>query len=202
MAKLHAYLMDIYRNVDTSRRLEKVAEYYADDEEVKTAALRAKVAIDAEVFSMAKYAALKSELAEKALKGLAYSAAPLAGAGLIGHSLLSKAKHDAEEATSDVRNKVLQTALGLGGIGAGLYGLNQLAGGAGAHKKEGADHEAVIGELVEKLATVGKIEDNFDHLNFESLSPDAQKLAYELRAVNQGYGVRLLYEASHLGSEW
>jgi len=193
--------MDIYRSVDTSNRLEKIAQYYADDETVKTAALRAKVAVDAEVFALVKRAALKSEMAQNALKGLAYSAAPLAGAGLVGHSLLSKAKHDAEEATSDVRNKVLQTALGLGGIGAGLYGLNRLAEGTDGQEKESADHEATIGELVEKLATVGKIEDNFSSLDIEKLTPDAQKLAYELRVLNQGYGVQLLYEASQHGKE-
>ena len=249
MAKLHAYLMDIYRSVDTSMRLEKVAEYYANDETVKAAALKAKVAIDAEVFALAKRASLKSELAQKALGGLAYSAAPVAGAGLVGYSLLNKAKHDAEDATSDVRNKVLQTALGLGGIGAGLYGLNQLTDGhkkesaekkkvnylsvaerkrsgvsldqlkalsrkfpgqvtfahepssGNALQKQSADHEAIISELVEKLAAVGKIEDNFEFLDIEALSPEAQKLAYELRAINQRYGVQLLHEASHLGDK-
>jgi hypothetical protein len=187
--------MDVYRSVDTSMRLEKVAQYYANDEETKTAAIKAKIAVDAEVFELVKRAALKSELARSALKGLAYSAAPLAGVGLVGHSLLSKAKSNAADVAEDVRNKVLQTGLGLAGIGAGMYGLHRLTGGGAKHQKEGADHQAELGELVAKLAAVGKIEDNFDHLDFESLSPDAQKLACEVRVLNRGYGVQLLHEA-------
>lgn len=200
MAKLHAYLMDIYKGVDTSKRLEKVAQYYADDEETKNAALTAKIVVDAEVFDLVKRASLKSELAEKALKGLAYSAAPLAGVGLVGHSLLSKARDDAKETAADIRNKVLQTGLGLAGIGAGMYGLHRLAEGPrSGHKKESADHEETVRELVEKLATVGEIEDRLGSLDIDKLSPEAQKLAYELRILNRGYGVQLLHEASHPG---
>jgi hypothetical protein len=98
---------------------------------------------------------------------------------------------------------VLQTALGLGGIGAGLYGLHRMTGGgpllAQGEKQEktGADSGEELSDLVSKLATVGKIEDTLDCLDFDRLSPEAQKLAWELRVINRGYGVQLLHEASH-----
>lgn len=211
MTDLNVYLMDVYRSVDTSKRLEKMAGYFDDDEEVKQAALGAKAKVDAEIFDLVKRASLKSELARKALTGLAYGTAPIAGAGVLGYGLLSKAKRDAAETAADIRNKVLQTALGLGGIGAGLYGLHRLTGGEPievnkllsklprkeVQEKTSSDRQAEFEELLTKLAAVGKIEDDLANLDFEQLSPDAQKLACELRALNQGYGVQLLYEASH-----
>lgn len=196
MASLQAYLMDIYKSVDTSKRLEKIAAYFSDDEEVKLAALRAKIAVDDEIFDLVKHATLKSELGRKLLAGLAYSAAPLAGTAIVGHSLLSKAKRDAAETAADVRNKVLQTGLGLAVIGGGLYGLHRLAD-RGQQTKTSEDTNTALQDLVAKLATVGKIEEDFDNLDFDSLSPEAKKLACELRMTNRKYGIQLLYEASH-----
>jgi len=194
MPSLNAHIMDAYRSVDTSHRLAKIAEYYSDDLEVKEAALRAKFLVDAEVFQIAKVASAKSELGRAALKGLAYGAAPVAGAGVLGYSLLNKAKADAAETTEDIRNKVLQTGLGLAAIGGGLYGLKHMVDGG---NKEAADHAATLDELTEKLAAVGRIEDKLSAVDFDKLSPEAKKLAFEVRAMNMGYGVQLLHEAMH-----
>lgn len=211
LPKYSAALIRIMRSVDTSKRLEKIAQDFKDDAEVFEKACAVKVAIDAEVFNMVKEAGIFSELGKRSLIGAAYGTGAALPVALGGSYLLDRAGEETKETTEDIRNKVLHTALGLGGIGAGLYGLHRLVGGEpldinrlSEEKAPGLPAEkraAYAGnhaeELVEKLATVGMVDDMLDRVDSVSLSEDAQKLAAELRVLNRGYGVQLLYEASH-----
>ncbi len=208
LPKYSTALLKILRSVDTSKHLEKIAQDFKDDPEVFEKASQAKILIDAEVFEMVKSAGLASTLGRKALTGAAYGAGAGVPLALGGSYLLGRAGDEAEETTADIRNKVLQTALGLGGIGAGLYGLHRLTGGepvdinqmAGIQRggeKQAAHDENHVEELVEKLATVGMLDDMLNQVDNTSLSEEAQKLATEIRVLNRGYGVQLLYEASH-----
>lgn len=191
------------KSVDTSNNLEKIACAFKDDKEVFEKASAAKILVDAEVFALVKKAGLASELGRKALTGAAYGAGAAVPAALGGAYLLDRAGDETKETTEDIRNKVLQTALGLSGIGAGMYGLHRLTGGgpllqAGMRgEKQASSDTGRVEELVEKLATVGMVDDMLNQINTSSISEDAKKLAAELKIINRGYGVQLLYEASH-----
>lgn len=204
-----AELLKVFHGVGTSKRLEKIAKDFKDDQEIFEKASALKIMVDAEVFDVVKNAGLAGTLGRKALTAGAYGAGAALPVALGGGYLLDKAGDETRETTEDVRNKVLQTALGIGGIGAGLYGLHRLTGGApiGGRSGEGispesdekhaAYNENHVGELVEKLATVGMIDEMLDKVDTSNLSKDAQKLATEIRIMNRSYGVQLLYEASH-----
>lgn len=197
MLPLTRDLPQIYRAVDTSHRLEKIAEYYADDPEVAASAQLAKVAVDAEVFHLIKNAAAPaaaSPLLKKLMTGAAYGAGAAVPITAGGAYLLGKARDDAQSTAADIRNKVLQTGLGLAGIGGAMYGLHRLAEGS---PKQASDDEGAVEELIEKLATVEVIEEMFSRLDPSKLSPEAQKLAFDMAALNRGYGVQLLYEAAN-----
>jgi hypothetical protein len=201
--KFSPKMAQIIRCVDTSKRLEKIAADFRDDQEVFEKASAAKILVDAEVFDIIKQADVKSELAarlgRRALKGLGYGAGLALPMTAGGTYLLHRAGEESQETAADIRNKVLQTALGLGGIGAGLYGLHRLTGGGpllANEKRASAPQEEVVTELVEKLATVGVIDDMLDNIG-NDVSEETQKLAAEIRILNRGYGVQLLYEAAH-----
>lgn len=202
--KFSPKMAQIIRCVDTSKRLEKIAIDFRDDQEVFEKASAAKILIDTEVFELIKQADIKSELAaqfgRRALKGLGYGAGLALPMTVGGTYLLNRAGEESRETTADIRNKILQTALGLGGVGAGLYGLHRLTGGgpllAGDEKRASAPQEEVVTELVEKLATVGIIDSMLAGIGSD-ISKETQKLATEIQILNRGYGVQLLYEATH-----
>jgi len=191
-------LLDVFRSVNTSKTLEKLAENFENDNEVLEKVSQAKVMVNAEIFSMSKKAAL-NPLLRKLLTGAAYGTGAAVPAVLGGSYLLGRATDEAKETTADIRNKVLQSALGLAGMGAGLYGLHRLSGGGPLVniEKKSEDENVVVEELIEKLGAVGLIEGALDSLEIEKLSEEAQKLAIELRIINQAYGVQLLHEASN-----
>jgi hypothetical protein len=200
---INCHTAKIFRAVDTSHRLEKIAVYYATDAEVVKQAATAKAAVDVEVFDLVKQAqsagllrrALSSDAARKAGTGALVGAGATLPAVAGGSYLLGKARDDASLTASDVRNKVLQSALGLAGIGAGMYGLQQLTGAN--IPKQASDNDEAREELVQKLATVEVIETRFAAIDQSTLSPEAVKLSEEVRALNRSYGVRLLYEAAN-----
>jgi hypothetical protein len=209
MFPIHPKIPDIHRGVRTSKRLEKLAEAYADDSEVLEKIAHAKILVDAEVFEMIKKASkaglfsrfLASRPGMLAAKTTAVGA-PIAGLGyLTGSSLISKGREEAERTAEAVRNKVLQGALGVAGIGLGTYGLGRLMGAPEspmdwlkAPKQASAvNPEERIKEAIEKLATVGAIEGMLDMLS-ESLDTETTKLAAELRVMNHEYGIHILNE--------
>lgn len=199
LPKYDATLLKIAQGVVTSQRLEKIASDFTGDREVLEKASALKIAVDAETFALIKQSSLANELGRKALGGMAVGTGVALPAVLGGTYLLDRASDETKETTEDIRNKVLQTALGVGGIGAGLYGLHRLSGGdpISLGEKRSSYDENHAEELVEKLAAVGLIEDELSQLDKTNLSEDAQKLAAEVMVLNRGYGMQLLYEASH-----
>ena len=183
----------VAESVRASANLEKLASVTNDKgarEELNTL----KIAVDAEVFKLASLG-----LGRKALTGLAYGAGAAAPAVAGGAYLLHRGSEEAAHATADVRNKVLQSALGLAGIGAGAYGLQRAFAPPEKRAALSADQnkadKAAKEELVEKLATVATIEDDLSRVNIAKLSKEAQDLSAQLRIVNRAYGVKLLQEA-------
>ena len=210
LPKLPPRLVDIFRSVSTSARLEKIAA--SKNPVVQEKASLVKIAVDAEIFALIKTA--MNPWTKKVLTGMAVSGGAAVPAGLTGAALLHGAEEKAQRTTSDIRNKVLQTALGLAGIGTGLYGLHRLSGGEsvgglidkikgqnpeqvqGQDLKSASDNNALSEDSIEKLATVGVIDALLDEVP-ASVSDETKKLATEIRILNRGYGVRLLYEISH-----
>jgi len=171
-------MVDVYRAVHTSKILEKLAS--ESDGEVRETVFRTKVAVDEDIFEQIKLAM------HPLLKGALATTAAAVPLGIAGYTVMAKA-----DETSDVlQNRILQTALALAGIGAGLYGLNKLTS---QQPKMAADDNALLDEANEKLATVGMIDELLSALP-EDVSEDATKLASEIRALNRSYGVHLLSE--------
>lgn len=140
----------------------------------------------------------------------------------VGSSLLDQAHEQAKDLTADIRNKVLQGAAGAAGIGLGAYGLHQLMSGddkkeeqvEDESKQEGssplgflpgifgkkssavktaAEERETVSDAIEKLATVGAIEAVLDQ-EIENGDEERSKTAEELRRINRGYGVRILFD--------
>lgn len=209
MFPIHPNVPNIHRSVRTSKRLAKLAKAYADDQEVLEKIAQAKIRVDDEIFEMIKHASkagwLSRFFASKpgalAAKTTAV-AAPVAGLGyLTGSSLLSKGRETAEQTAEAVRNKVLQGALGVAGIGLGTYGLGRLMGAPESpmdwlkspKQASTVDSESRIKEAIEKLATVGAVEGMLDMLP-EKLDNETTKLATEIRLMNREYGIHILNE--------
>ena len=187
-------LDSVTESVRASANLEKLASVTSDENEREE--LRAlKIAVDAEVFELAKQA--NAGLGKKLLSGLAYGSGAAIPAVLGGSYLLHRSGEEAKDATADVRNKVLQSALGLAGIGAGAYGLQRAftpPEKRAALEDLKADAQAKE-DLVEKLATVALVEDDLSRVDMQPLSKEAQDLAANLVIMNRAYGVKLLREA-------
>jgi len=184
----------VLESVRASANLEKLASLVSKSEDKKEITAL-KIAVDNEVFELAKTA--NAELLKKLLTGAAYGTGAAVPAVAGGAYLLHRGSEEAEKATSDVRNKVLQSALGLAGIGAGAYGLQR----AFAQPEKQAsvrdtrrDTQAKE-ELVEKLATVSVIDDELTSVSAFGMSKEAKELAMSLITTNRAYGVRLLQEA-------
>ena len=175
-------LIDIYRAVGTSKTLEKLAVDARGV--VRDTVLQTKEAVDAEIFAHIKTA--MGPLATKLMKGALVATAAAAPLGLAGYHIMNKA----DETSSLLQNRLLQTALALAGVGAGLYGLNKLT--TDTPKMASAD-EDLLNEASEKLAAVGMLDELLNDLP-KSLSEDTLKLAQEIRASNRGYGIHLLSE--------
>ena len=208
---LHPKLAQVYRLVELSNKLEKVAASYKDDPEVLTKTLVVKLSVDNQAFDIVKEA-LDLNALKTLGKPLAWGLGVGAPAVLGGRHLINKFYDRSEEATGDVRNKILQTALGLAAIGGGLYGMHRLTGGAplGGYppekktekpaapkpKEKAASLNTLPEEAIEKLATVGVVEGMLSSLP-ASTPDETLKLAAEIRVLNRGYGMHLLYEICH-----
>jgi len=116
---LHPKLAQVYRLVELSNKLGKTAAAYKDDPEILAKALTVKLGVDNQVFDIVKES-LDLNALKTIGKPLAWGLGLGAPAVLGGRHLINKFYDRGEEATADVRNKVLQTALGLAGIGGGL----------------------------------------------------------------------------------
>ena len=186
--------------VETSHQLEKVAHDYQNDTENASQALTLKMELDNLVFDFAKAAGAGSFIRDVGKSPLGWGVGVGVPLTLGGSHLINKFYDRGEEATSDIRNKILQTALGTAAIGGGLYGLHRLTGGGPLGGNPPETKQAALdqlpAEIIEKLATVGLIDALLDQLP-KTLPADEVKLAAEIRALNRGYGITLLYEISH-----
>jgi hypothetical protein len=178
-------LIDAYKNLSTSTLLEKLAEN--GDSALQEKIALARAALDDELFYHVKAAGWlpASRLARGALLATG-AAVPI---GMAGYWL----KNQITDTGDELRNRIIQTALALAGVGAGLYGLHR----ATTDEKEASDEQEYMDEAITKLATVGVIEGILDALP-DTLSEDAQKLAAEIRILNRGYGTQLLRELSNV----
>lgn len=202
---LHPQLGEVYRRVRLSVQLEKTAQEKPGTEVAEQAA-RIKVALDDSIFATIKNAGVGQWLTramENPLgKGLAMGTGVAIPAVAGGAYLLGRAEDKAKATTEDVRNKVLQSALGLAGIGAGMYGLHRLTGGGplftegAAPKQASADNDTLSEDAIQKLAVVAVIDDMLDTVETVGDS-ETLKLAQEVRVLNRGYGIRILYELCH-----
>lgn len=153
-------------------------------------------------------------------KGLLYGAAPAAalvgGGALAAPYVIDRAAKSKEEATKrvieDVRNKALQTALGVGAIGAGLMGMHHLMAGRREDAARQAPEQAAVDlsnaqglmpdygygygkygsaedELLEKLAVVGYLDVLLEACKgHDKISADARAC----RRLNAEHGVHIL----------
>lgn len=228
MYPLHPKLSAIQQSVCASKRLEKIAGHYADDPKMLSKLAQAKVRLDAEVFALIKRAGLLSSVGKGAAIGGGVATAAAIPVYLTGSALFDKGRDTAKETAADVRNKVLQGALGVAATGAGLYGLSNLIGSRGSNfahsllggalggsgaaqaappatpvaqaeppiqppNKYASDRVAQKAEVLEKLATVGVIEEMLNGLP-GNLDEETSKHAAEVQALNRSYGVHLLNE--------
>jgi len=194
----------LQRAVDTSHILKKISEYYEDTPGIVKEAAAIKSLVDAEIFLTIKKAGvatsatntlpkIRNLLLRKGLSGAALTIPP----AVAGWLLLNKAKENAKDLSADTRNKVIQSGLALALTAAGMYGLHKTMG-ATNDKKVASYHDAgELHELVEKLAAVQRLDDKLDQIDIRKLSKEAQDATMELGVLNRGYGVHLLYEATH-----
>ena len=178
-------LVDVYRTVSTSKTLEKLAA--SDNPELCKTAMRAKALVDAELFEYIKTASLSPAIS-KLLKGALYTAGAAVPLGIAGYALMSKA----DDTSSLLQSRVLQTALALAGVGAGLYGLHRLSREEKAASAE--DEQELYKEALEKFAAIAYVDDLIGKIDKQTLSSEAKKLATEIQVLNRGYGVHLLHE--------
>lgn len=179
-------LVDIYRTVSTSKILEKLGS--SENAELRKTALEAKALVDIELFNHIKTADLSPAIS-KLLKGALFTAGAAVPIGIAGYALMDKAS----DTGSILQNKVLQTALALAGVGAGLYGLHRLTGEPEKAASAEEDNE-LFQEAVEKFAAVAYIDDLLEKVSSNNVSDNAKKLAAEISVLNRGYGVHLLHE--------
>jgi hypothetical protein len=151
--------------------------------------LDTKVAFDRALFGQLKEAGT-AELIQRILanpvgRGAAYglgAAIPATGAGAL---LIHQAGEESRKSIEDARNKALQAALGIGGIGAGLYGLHKLT----SREKRG---DAEQQELLEKLATVGYLDEVLEHQIKTAASTEVRVQAQRCHALNAEHGIDIL----------
>lgn len=188
-AQMTALYHQVVRGLQVSEALEKHAAAHDDAE-----ALTLKAAQDLTLLQLVKQAsaldtlkALGSKVMEHPIgRGAAYGAGAAVPAALAGNYLISRSGEEARETASDIRNKALQTALGLGGVGAGLMAVHRLT--QPPDKTASLDHEA----LLEKLATVGFLEALFEDQATHGTSEEVRKQASECRMLNAEHGIDLL----------
>jgi hypothetical protein len=209
MSLENLYTQVVDRLRDSSDAVKVASEHLSDE------LLNAKSAHDLETLQLIKEAVSAGQVGKLLGGGL------LAGAGagvplyLGGRHLIQKgeeaAQRQQEEAARNFRNKALQTALGVGGIGAGLMGLHhvlksrrqaqapeepatsteamqqaqQMAGLMPHYKYSSAE-----GDLLEKLAAVAYL----DCVLEGAEKTGAHDNATALRRLNAEHGVHILQQ--------
>ena len=149
-------------------------------------ALVTKAATDVVTLSFLKHAA-----AGPLAKGLMYGAGAALPVGLMGAGLISHAGGESRKTVEDARNKALQAALGIAGIGGGLYALHRTLG----TPQQDQVRQASVKEssaLIEKLATVAFLDTLFENQRTNGLDAITRRKAAECRLLNAEHGVDIL----------
>lgn len=205
LTQLYTYVIaGLKKTAALSNYLEKTAS--AD-------ALSTKTAHDVVLFSTLKKAAIDPGMLSKLVKspfgkGLGYAAGAAIPVTAGGAYLMHRAGEESRKTIEDARNKALQTALGLGGIGAGLYGLHRLT--APTEKTITTVNEMPTGqtykststqklnsaketpeELVKKLATTGYLETLLEEQE-KTASKSLKEEILNNRLLNCEHGVYIL----------
>lgn len=198
-------ILSVLECVRASEKLEKVASAFEHDDEVQEKIAVIRSLIDIETMELSKVAAGWGGLGKKLLTGAAVGTGVALPVTLGGAMLLNRATQEAKETSADLRNKILQTALGVGAMGAGLYGLHGLAKSKGwvpdlsgkkpRRAKRAADRNEEVRDLTTKLATVGAVEGMLQGIPTANLSKEAEALLGAVRALNRQYATQLLREA-------
>jgi hypothetical protein len=157
-----------------------------------------KTANNAEVMHLIKTAnaELAHHFARQALTGLGIGAGVALPAVLSATYLMNQAAEKAKIQSEELFDKITRMALGAAGIGAGIYALSKITnGGMTDDIKQAAFEKDVERELMHKVATCVVVDEMLAGLD-SGVSSEAQKLAEEIRQLNNGYLVALLKEVA------
>ena len=172
--------------VEQVRKAEVLEKYAADDETLRAT----KAAHERDLFDALKEAGA-AELMQRILanpvgRGAAYGLGAAVPATAGGALLINQAGRESRESIEDARNKALQTALGVGGIGMGLYGLHRMT--SGGEKRSSAETQ----ELLEKLATVGYLDTVLEDQMKHAASTEVRVQAERCHLLNAEHGIDIL----------
>lgn len=185
----------LYRKIITGIRKSAALENYLNKNN-DPQMLQLKTAHDIQLFGLLKTAAIDlSQLKPlgKGLLGGIGAAVPITAGGAY---LINRAGDKAKEVSADARNKALQAALGVGAVGAGLYGLHRLTSPKKENKaadEKQASADEIAEKLLEKLATVGYL-DTVLQTQEKNANAAIRDDAHDCRMLNAEYGVELLKE--------
>lgn len=193
---------NLLRELRTAASLEKNAAFTKEASD-----LQAKTIQNCELFGLLKQAAIDWATLSKPLAwGLGVGVPATAG----GAYLLHRAGEEARDTAGDIRNKALQTAGGLAALGGGLYGLHRLTKkpeeqtsinygfdpegnmtplNAYVNKTSSAKDSPET--LLEKIATVGYLDELLAHQEKTGATEEIQNDATFCRALNAEHGVDL-----------
>jgi|MudIll2142460700_1097286.scaffolds.fasta_scaffold00078_18 hypothetical protein len=199
------FYKEVIAGLNKSTAMERYLESNVDD-----AILQTKTAHDVQLFARIKEAALGELLHSPVARTLGKATAVAAPATAGGAYLLHRGGEEARETASDVRNKALQTALGVGGIGAGLMALHHFTQ-PNTMKTVHARFDPATGEmmpvsgaitkrssvedssevLLEKLATVGFLDTLLEEQEKHADSRIRDD-AHACRLLNAEHGIDIL----------
>lgn len=209
---MNAEQTKLYSHVVTGLRKSAALETYLQAH-TDEALLATKTAHDVQLFQHIKTAGAWNSVSKAVsphLGTLGTATAIAAPVTAAGAYLMHRAGQESRDTAADIRNKALQAALGIGAIGAGLYGMHRLTQPTteqsinygrdprtgqmvpthiGMHKRSSV--EETPDQLLEKLATVGYLdvllEAQEKHAN-EAVRQDAR----ECRMLNAEHAVDIL----------
>ena len=119
-------------------------------------------------------------------KGLMMAGGAAIPAIAAGAYLTHNAGEEARDTTRDARNKAIQTALAVGALGAGLYGMHRAS-------QPSTKQASLVNKdrLIEKLATVGFLDTLLEQ---QEKHPTIGSDARECRKLNAEHGVDILQQ--------
>ena len=204
-------MLTLYREVTAALNKAAVLEKYAaadpSNEKLSWKAEQAR-----NLFDYIKTAGV-ADLAARAMahpvgRGAMYAAGAAIPATAAGAYLIHRGGEEARETASDVRNKALQVALGVGGVDAGLMGINRLLKPSQqtsesygrspsgdmqllnryVNKTGSVDEEL----LLEKFATTGFLDTLLEDQEKNGADESIKRDARECRYLNAEHGVDIL----------